>query len=303
MSLEIKCAGLVGLGRMGWRLALRLSELGIKLTGYDIEPKNGAALANSGISIAENLATLVKRLPTPRLVLVMLPAGEPTNSTVNELSSLLESGDTIFEMGNSFYKDSQQLAQKLSALGIELLDVGVSGGVSGARNGPMLSVGGTPEQFQKWELFFSRLAGENGCVHAGPTGWGHLTKTIHNGIEYGFLQAIAEGLNTLKAASDRSGMSVDLKSICQAWSQGSIIESRLIKDGASALELLEKRDISGVVGGGQTGNWAADIARENGVEVPVLDAALAFRRASRNHPGFTGQVIAAIRNVFGEHGV
>ena len=301
MIYPVKSCGLIGLGRMGFRLAQRLRDIDIGVTGFDISEDRNTLLRSEGFRVSDSCESLCADLASPRLIMVILPSGEATNSMLLKLAQILKPGDTLFDLGNCHYQKAREHEKMFQKMGVDFLDIGVSGGVTGARNGPMLSAGGEPEIFKKWEPMLKALAGSSGCVYAGPSGWGHLTKTIHNGIEYGFLQAIAEGLHLLEKSAEKDGITINLKDICNAWSSGSIIESRLIKDAALAVDLLENKNISGNVGGGETGRWASEVARELKVPTPALKAALEFRETSVKSPDRTGQFIAAIRNIFGEH--
>ena len=301
MIYPVKNCGLIGLGRMGFRLAQRLRDIGIIVTCFDISEERNTLLRSEGFHVSDSCESLCAELTKPRLIMVILPSGEPTNSMLLKLTKILKSGDTLFDLGNCHYLKAREHEKMFREIGVDFLDIGVSGGVTGARNGPMLSTGGNPEIFKKWEPMLKALAGSSGCVYVGPSGWGHLTKTIHNGIEYGFLQAIAEGLHLLEKSAEKDGITINLKDICNAWSSGSIIESRLIKDAALAVDLLGNKNIPGGVGGGETGRWTSEIARELKISMPALQAALEFRKKSMAFPDRTGEFIAAIRNIFGEH--
>lgn len=292
--------GIVGLGRMGNALGLQLCERGFRVVGFDVVVGG----REGSIEYSNSLEDLCSRLAFPRVVLVMVPAGSAVDEVIEKLEHLLEEGDAILECGNSWYLDSIRRGRELGRRGVRFLDVGVSGGLSGARHGASLTIGGDERDFSHFEHLFRAMSASDGYAHVGPTGWGHLVKTVHNGIEYGFLQALGEGLNLIRTAAAAREISVDLAAICSAWSHGSIIESRLVRDAVTALDLIERSpDMLGVVGGGETGTWARQVAREHEVPVPALEAALAYREKTRTEPDFAGKVIAAVRKVFGGHGI
>lgn len=295
--------GIIGLGRMGMPLCENLKDSGYTVIGYDLLEANREQVSTMGMTAAASLADICSLLPTPRLIIVMVPAGEATGGVIKDLLLLLEAGDTVIDAGNSHYQDSIDRALLLEQSGIGFLDMGTSGGVSGARHGACLTIGGRRELFAQLESLFRDIAHPGGYLYVGPSGWGHLVKTIHNGIEYGFLQAIAEGLHTIKAAAEKQKVEVDLAALCSTWGNGSIIASRLLDDTVEALHYLEDHPVSGRIGGGETGQWALNIAREHGTDTPVLAASLEKREQSRQHPDFSGEIIAAVRNVFGGHGV
>lgn len=294
--------GIVGLGRMGFRMSENLRDKGYRVVGFDIARKNTARFKRVSMTAASSLEELCKDLKNRRIVVFLLPAGKTVDDSINKLLPFLEKDDVLIDCGNSYYKDSVRRSVNLGKYKIDFMDVGVSGGVKGARNGACLTVGGERGLFKGLEYLFKDMSAEDGYFYAGPTGWGHLTKTIHNGIEYGFLQAIGEGLNLVKTVADKEKVSIDLAKLCRVWCNGSIIESRLLSDTVDALRILKKdRSVSGRIGGGETGAWAQKIAKEYGAAVPVVNAALRSRKASQNNHDFSNKIIAAIRNVFGEH--
>jgi 6-phosphogluconate dehydrogenase len=294
--------GVVGLGRMGLRLSMRLRDLGYRVLGYDLLEENRLLFREASMMPVSSLEELCSDFKARRIVILMVPAGKAVDEVIGGLVPFLEENDVLLDCGNSYYEDAVKRSKHLSQYGIHFLDVGVSGGVSGARSGACLTIGGSKELFNELEYLFKDISAPNGYSYIGPTGWGHLVKTIHNGIEYGFLQALSEGLHVIKEVADHESISVDLANLCEVWSNGSIIESRLMRDAVKAMQMLSTNSsIQGKVGGGETGAWAQKIACEYGVSVPVLSAALEYRKTSQHSPGFTGKVIAAVRNVFGEH--
>ncbi len=296
--------GIVGLGRMGFRIGQRLNDKGYKVTGYDIIKDNRASFKQEGMSTVDSIAALCHNLGKEKTVLIFVPAGGPVDEVIKGLTPFLEKGDTVLDCGNSYYADAITRSKLLLISGVSFLDVGVSGGVSGARNGACLTIGGSHETFKRLEGIFNDISTENGYLYAGPSGWGHMIKTVHNGIEYGFLQAIGEGLELLNVIAGKDKVEIDLSKVCDVWNNGSIIESRLMKDAIKAVSRVKNdKTISGTIGGGETGLWAQKIAREYKVATPALNGALESRLTSRTKPSFTGKIIAAIRNVFGEHEV
>lgn len=298
-----RAVGVIGLGRMGLPLCCNLQDSGYQVTGFDVSQDRRDKLCAVGMTTASSLSELCELLPAPRLVLLLVPAGEPTAAVITELLPGLKRGDIVIDAGNSHYRDSVSRAHLLAEYGIGFLDVGTSGGIQGARHGACLTIGGMRELFEQCEPLFKAIACPQGYLYVGPSGWGHLVKTIHNGIEYGFLQAIAEGLHTISTMAEEHKADIDLAALCRVWGHGSIISSRLVDDAASALEFLKHQQITGQIGGGETGRWAEGIARECGVATPVLSAALAQRERSRQFPDAGSRIIAAIRNVFGQHEV
>lgn len=293
--------GVIGLGKMGLPLCENLSSKGYHVTGFDLLEQNRQRLASLGMQTSSTLAELCEIITVPRQIILMVPAGKAVDVVIDEILQKLTSGDVVIDAGNSHYQDSVRRSAQLTTKGFGFLDVGISGGVSGARNGACLTVGGDRDLFDRFEPLFRHIAMEGGFMHVGPSGWGHLVKTIHNGIEYGFLQAIAEGIHAIKAVADTQGVAIDLAELCKVWGNGSIIASRLLNDAVPALSFLQKNRLSGRIGGGETGRWALEIAHQHDVSMPVLEKSLAHRLKSQDSPDFSGEIIAAIRNVFGAH--
>ncbi|MBI5442010.1 MAG: NADP-dependent phosphogluconate dehydrogenase [Deltaproteobacteria bacterium] len=294
--------GVVGLGRIGLGLVERLRKLECEVLAFDRDPDRTAVLGGVGARRADSLADVVDGTDRPRKVFLLVPAGAPVDTVVDELLRRLAPGDLVADLGNSHPGDSVRRWAACREREVRFLDVGLSGGVRGAREGPCLVVGGAEEDFRAVEPLFRRIAVPGGLFYAGPPGWGHTVKVIHNGIEYGFMQALGEGLHVLRTAAQRQGVSLDLAALCRVWATGSIISSRLVEDAATAIELVGGGAwASGAVGGGETGQWAARLAAEHGVPVPALNAALRARASSSEDPHFAVQLISAIRNVFGQH--
>ncbi len=294
--------GFIGLGRIGLPMALHLLEQKFRVSGFDLSLERREELVKGGGRAYASARELAAGLPNPgRLFILLVPAGDPVDAAIQELLPALEPGDTVMDCGNSHFQASRRRYALLKSHTIDFLDVGTSGGTSGARSGACLTVGGDKEVFERVRPVLEAVARRDACLYVGPTGWGHLVKTIHNGIEYGFLQAIAEGFHVLSEKARVESADVNLVELAGVWNRGSIIESRLIGDTQKALELLKTQEIPGRVGGGETGTWAQKIADDVGVDTPALDAALSFRRESTQEPNQTGRIIAAIRAVFGQH--
>jgi 6-phosphogluconate dehydrogenase len=285
--------GMIGLGRMGGNMAERLRQAGHDVVGYDRDQK---------VSDVASLAELAGRLAAPRAVWVMVPAGDPTRQTVEELRDLLKPGDLVIDGGNSHYSEDQAHAALLAQKQIEFVDAGVSGGVWGLQNGYGLMVGGAADSVNRLMPIFEALkpAGESGFVHAGEAGAGHFAKMVHNGIEYGMMQAYAEGYELL-AASD---IVTDVPGAFKSWREGTVIRSWLLDLLCRALDEdpgLQK--IKGVAADSGEGRWTVQAAIDNAVPMPVISAALFARFASRQDDSPAMKVVAALRNQFGGHAV
>jgi len=286
--------GIVGLGKMGANMAERLRRAGHEVVGFDHDKASSRDVAN--------LSELVQALPTPRVVWVMVPAGEPTYATVRELQGLLDQGDVMVDGGNSRYTDDQRHAEELAGSGLGFLDVGVSGGVWGLTEGYALMVGGSDEDVAKVQPFFDALKpeGESGFVHAGPVGAGHFAKMVHNGIEYGLMQAYAEGWELLQAAD----VVTDVTAVLRSWRSGTVIRSWLLDLLVNAVE--QDGDLSELRGYAEDsgeGRWTVQAAVDHAVPLPVITAALFARFGSRQQDSPAMRVIAALRNQFGGHAV
>jgi len=287
--------GLIGLGKMGGNMAERIRNAGHTVVGYDRSEQSPRDVSS--------LAELVDKLSAPRVVWVMVPAGGPTDDTINELGDLLSEGDLVIDGGNSKYTDDALHAEALQAKGIGFLDCGVSGGVWGLKNGYALMVGGPAEQVATAQPIFDALKpdGESGFVHAGNTvGAGHFAKMVHNGIEYGIMQAYAEGYELMAASPLLDNVTETFKS----WQQGTVIRSWLLDLAVLALEAdpgLEK--IRGWAADSGEGRWTVEAAIDNAVPMPVITAALFARFASRQDDSPAMKMVAALRNQFGGHAV
>jgi 6-phosphogluconate dehydrogenase len=282
--------GMVGLGRMGGNMAERLRANGHEVVGYDVSDATDVA----------TLEDLVAALDAPRVVWVMVPAGDPTEDTVNSLAGLLSSGDLLIEGGNSNWRDSVRRAEAVGANGIGYVDAGTSGGIWGRTEGYCLMVGGAPEHVALAQPVFDALAPEGGFVHTGAAGTGHFTKMVHNGIEYGLMQAYAEGYELLA----RSGLDIDAKGALSAWREGSVVRSWLLDLFVRALE--QRPGLEGLAPVAQDsgeGRWTVQEAIERGVATPVISAALYARFVSQDQDSVAMKAIAALREQFGGHAV
>ena len=283
--------GMVGLGKMGGNMVDRLRAHGHEVVGFD---------AFSPATEVASLADLVDALPAPRVVWVMVPSGEPTESTVAELGERLAPGDVIIEGGNSNWEDSLRRSTAITATGIGYVDAGTSGGVWGKDNGYCLMVGGSNADVALAQSVFDALAPEGGFVHTGGPATGHFTKMVHNGIEYGLMQAYAEGYELLA----RSGLEIDATGALSAWRQGSVVRSWLLDLFVQALEQHPGLDgIAGVAKDSGEGRWTIDAAIARGVPVPVIASALFARFSSQDPDSIAMKAIAALRDQFGGHGV
>ncbi|HEX6850631.1 MAG TPA: decarboxylating 6-phosphogluconate dehydrogenase [Candidatus Polarisedimenticolaceae bacterium] len=292
--------GLVGLGKMGLNMAKRLIRHGHAVVGTAREAASRRELGSAGGEQALDLRELVGKLDAPRVVWVMVPAGGATEQVLADLAGLLSPGDVVVDGGNSNYKDSIRHGETLAASGIGFLDAGTSGGVWGLENGYCLMVGGSPADFAKVEPAIRSLAPENGWLHTGPVGSGHFAKMIHNGIEYGMMQAYGEGFEIL----EKSRFDYDLGKLAHLWNHGSVVRSWLLELAASAFAKdAHLTGIRGYVQDSGEGRWTVQEAIDLDVPAPVLTLSLQARFVSRQEESFSAKVAAALRNEFGGHAV
>jgi len=290
---------MVGLGRMGASMARRLVARGHDVVVYDVDPARAEAEAEGGATPATSLEDVVAKLEAPRAVWVMVPSGEPTRTTLAKLAAVLESGDTVVDGGNSNYHDSKRVWEDLAQQGIQFIDAGVSGGVWGEKDGYCLMVGGDVAAVERLEPAFVDLATPHGYAHVGPAGAGHYTKMVHNGIEYGLLQAYAEGFALLEAATE---LDLDLHQLAALWNHGSVVRSWLLELAESALGSPEEfASVQGYVEDSGEGRWTVEEAVNRAVPAPVITASLFERFSSRDDERFAARIIAALRNQFGGH--
>ncbi len=289
---ETLTIGMIGLGRMGSGLAQRLRRAGHTVVGFDAQP---------GLGDVDSLEALVDRLPQPRIAWVMVPAGGVTEATVVALLDLLAPGDILVDGGNSHHRDSVRRAASAAARGIRYLDIGTSGGIRGLEAGFCLMVGGSPDAFAAVEPALRDLAPPAGYAHVGPSGAGHFAKMVHNGIEYGMLQAMAEGFDLLQAAPEYG---FDPRQLAALWNNGSVIRSWLLELAEEAFAADPKLEgLRGYVEDSGEGRWTVLEGVERGVNVAVLAQALFARFTSREENPFAMRFIAALRNAFGGHAV
>jgi 6-phosphogluconate dehydrogenase len=330
--------GIVGLGRMGANMARRLMRDGHRIVAYDVNADAVAGLAGEGADGASSLQELASKLSAPRAVWVMVPSGEITEKTVEDVAAVLEPGDAIVDGGNSYYRDDIRRAEKLREAGIDFVDCGTSGGVFGLERGYCLMIGGPDGAVERLDPIFASLApgvdsaertpgrggdpspSENGYLHCGPNGAGHFVKMVHNGIEYGIMAAYAEGLNILKNANAGKAereqdaetapmeqpeyyqYDLDLPEVAEVWRRGSVIGSWLLDlTAASMQESPDLAEFSGRVSDSGEGRWTSIAAIDEGVPAPVLTAALYERFFSRGLDDFGDKVLSAMRKQFGGH--
>ena len=293
--------GMVGLGKMGNFMTQRLIAGGHQVVAYDRDPKAVATAVSAGAAGAQSLSDMVAKLTTsPKIAWVMVPAGAPTDETITQLADAIGSGGIIIDGGNTNYKDGLKLYADCKTKGVSLIDAGTSGGVWGLKEGYCLMVGGDEQQVRTCEPIFLTLAPPKGYAHVGPAGSGHFSKMVHNGIEYGLLQAYGEGFEIL----EKSAYEYDLGQIAELWCHGSVVRSWL-------LELLVLafrddpglKDIRGYVDDTGEGRWTVAAAIDENVPAPVITLSLLARMASRQDESFSAKVVAALRNQFGGHAV
>lgn len=288
--------GLIGLGKMGYNLALNLSDHDHNVVGTDA----GNVEATSKFEIVPTLEDVVNSLETPRVVWAMVPAGDITEAVLAELLEKLEPGDIVIDGGNSNYKLSVARAEQFSVKGIAFFDCGTSGGTEGARNGACTMVGGDADAWPTIEPIFKDLSVENGYLYTGPAGSGHFLKMIHNGIEYGMMQAIAEGFDIL----EKSPFDYDYEQVARVWNHGSVVRSWLMELTENAFSKDAKLDdIRGVMHSSGEGKWTVETALELQTAAPVIAMSLMMRYRSLEDDTFSGKVVAALRNEFGGHAV
>jgi 6-phosphogluconate dehydrogenase len=295
---------IVGLGKMGGNMARRLMAAGHKVIGYSRQQSMGKQLKKEiGLKPATSLEEAVSLLEAPRIVWLMIPAGDAVESSVKELSGLLTAGDIVVDGGNSNFRESMRRAELLAEKKIQMLDVGVSGGVWGLKEGYSMMIGGEEETVESMRPIFETLApaADLGWGRVGPSGAGHFVKMVHNGIEYGLMQAYAEGFEIMQA---REGFDLDLHQISQIWQKGSVVRSWLLDLAALALEEDQAlSDIKGWVADSGEGRWTVIEAINENVPAPVITLSLMQRFASRQDESYAAKMLAALRNQFGGHAV
>ena len=292
---------IAGLGRMGANMARRLHQAGHHVVTYNRSEEKVRDIMTEGLDGAFTPADAVAKLPSPRIVWLMLPAGDATEAAMEEFAGLLSEGDTLIDGGNANFKDSKRRHALMAERGIHFVDAGISGGVWGLQNGYGTMVGGDREAVEPLEPIFKALAPEDGYIHCGPAGSGHYTKMVHNGIEYGLMQAYAEGFEILHA----SEYPLDLEAVAKAWQHGTVIRSWLLELAGNAFaERGEALDgVKGYVSDSGEGRWTVQEAMDLDVPAPVITQSLITRFRSRQDESYTAQVLAALREQFGGHAI
>lgn len=292
--------GLIGLGKMGMNLAENLIASKHQVVGYDADPTKEAEANEKGVTFSKTVEEFLALLPQEKIVWLMVPAGEPTEQMIQKMITKLSSKDMLIDGGNSHYEDSKRRAAQAAQKGITFFDVGTSGGTSGARKGACMMIGGNQADFQKIESIFKDLNVENGYFYAGKSGSGHYLKMVHNGIDYGMMQSIAEGFNVLH----HSEYEYELADVAKVWNNGSVIRSWLMELTQSAFEKdSELNDIKGVIASSGEGQWTVEEALKLHVPVPVIAQSLMVRYASTDSDSFGEKIVASLRNEFGGHSV
>ena len=295
--------GIIGLGKMGGNMAERLRQSGHKVVGFDFSAEAVKRLTDAGSTGVSTLEDLAKHLATPRAIWMMVPAGKPVDETIAKLKPLLQKGDTIIDGGNSNYQDTQRRYHELKAAGLNFVDVGTSGGVWGLKEGYSMMIGGEDAVVERLYPIFETLAPgkDRGWGHVGPAGAGHFVKMVHNGIEYGMMQAYAEGFSIMQAKQE---MDLDLAEIAEIWRYGSVVRSWLLDLTADALKRNPELDgLEAWVEDSGEGRWTAIEAINLNVSAPIITESLLRRIRSREENNFTDRMLAIMRNEFGGHAV
>ena len=295
--------GIIGLGKMGFNMAERLRLAGHKVVGFDFNKEATAKLTTTGALGVNSIEDLMKNLPAPRAIWIMVPAGDPVDETIAKLEPLMEKGDTIIDGGNSNYKNTQRRHDEVKAKGFHFVDCGTSGGVWGLKEGYSLMIGGDKEPVERLTPIFQALAPSptEGWGHVGPSGSGHFVKMVHNGIEYGMMQALAEGFALMH---NRSDLALDVAKIAHTWRHGSVVRSWLLDLVAAFLaEDAELRDVAPIVADSGEGRWTVQEAIEQGVAAPVLSLALMARFTSQGGGDYANRMLAMMRKSFGGHAI
>ncbi len=292
--------GLIGLGKMGYNLALNMKQKGHEVVAFDANKAAMERIQKEGIRTVASIGELPPVLTGRRVVWIMVPAGQVVEVVINNLKNHLKADDIVIDGGNSFYKDSINRAKELEKTGVHLLDCGTSGGIDGARHGICTMIGGWKDAFDFCEPLFKSISVEQGYLYTGKSGSGHFVKMIHNGIEYGMMQSIAEGFELIH----KHNASLDLASIAKVWNHGSVVRSWLLELTQKAMEKDKNLEsIKGVMHSSGEGKWTVETALEMGVPAPVITMSLLMRYRSQQEDTFSGKVVAALRNEFGGHEV
>ncbi|EEE17304.1 6-phosphogluconate dehydrogenase [Lancefieldella rimae] len=293
--------GLVGLGKMGYNLALNLKDNGHEVIGFDLSKEARAAAEKDGVATAASISEQIGQLATPRVLWLMVPSGAATQAVIDEALDLLESGDVLIDAGNSNYKDSVRHGDVCAKKGVAFLDVGTSGGTSGARYGACLMIGGDQKAYDLLSEVFDQVSCEDGCTYVGPAGAGHFMKMVHNGVEYGMMEAIGEGFAIMREAP----FDYDLAAVAKNWNHGSVVRSWLME--LAEVQLAKHPDLSdikGIVAASGEAKWTVEAALAEEVPAPVIAQALFERNASQmGEENFSNKMVSALRNGFGGHAI
>lgn len=290
--------GLIGLGKMGSNLALNLRDHGHNVIGFDLNKEARNKVLEEGVDVVDNLDDLLLKLPKRKVIWVMVPSGEPTEQMIDSLRKKLSAQDIIIEAGNSYYRDSMRRYELVHEENLYYLDVGTSGGMSGARNGACLMIGGDEEAYHYMEAVFKDVSVEKGCLYTGKSGSGHFMKMIHNGIEYGMMQAIGEGFQIMQ----ESDFQYDLAKVAENWNHGSVIRSWLMEIAENKFSSSPNlADYRGIVDASGEAKWTLETALEMEIPTPVIALSLMMRNRSKEDDSFSCKVVAALRNGFGGH--
>ncbi|WML38386.1 decarboxylating 6-phosphogluconate dehydrogenase [Neobacillus sp. OS1-2] len=292
--------GLIGLGKMGYNLALNLMDHDHHVLAFDVNKEAVKKISEEGVVGTASITELVGKLSSPKIIWMMVPSGAITEQVTEELKGLLVAGDIVIDGGNSHYKDSIRRGKELSEKGIHFFDAGTSGGMAGAREGACMMIGGDKSVFDHIEPIFRDISVDNGYLYAGQSGSGHFLKMVHNGVEYGMMQAIAEGFELL----EKSDFDYDYEKVAKVWNNGSVIRSWLMELTENAFSKDPKLEsIKGIMHSSGEGKWTIETALDLQTAMPVTALALMMRYRSLEEDTFTGKVVAALRNEFGGHSV
>ncbi len=292
--------GLVGLGKMGYNLALNFKSKGMQVLAFDVNRSALDRIAKEGVATYATLSDMALGISGRKVIWLMVPAGNVVDVILNHLKQYLNPHDIVIDGGNSHYRDTQTRARDLEKMGVHLLDCGTSGGPEGALRGVCTMIGGKREAFDHCEMIFRSISVSNGYLYCGKSGSGHFTKMVHNGIEYGMMQSIAEGLEVLQ----KFDADLDLASVSKVWNHGSVVRGWLMELTQRALEKDRNlQSIKGVMHSSGEGKWTVETALELGVPTPVITMALLMRYRSLQDDTFSGKVVAALRKEFGGHEV
>jgi 6-phosphogluconate dehydrogenase len=299
-NTKIMQIGIVGLGKMGYNLALNMHRNGHEVVAFDVLASNVSNIVVEGVSGANSLADLCQQLAARRVVWLMVPAGQPVDDCIEALLPQLSPSDILIDGGNSNFKDSVRRHNYLKTKGIDYLDCGTSGGTDGALNGACTMIGGDPAVFAHCEPLFRDVSLPNGYLYAGAAGAGHFVKMVHNGIEYGMMQAIAEGFEVMQ----QSSYNLDLEHVARVFNHGSVVRSWLMELTENALRKDPNLEaIRGVMHSSGEGKWTLETALDMGIPTPVMALSLLMRYRSQQDDTFSGKIVAALRNEFGGHAV